>query len=97
MSKIFLSDTQLFQMSLEHLPSFELNTCFIWSCLNILYVTLKNKRTTLQQKNKKGGDNLLSHWASPAVPSASRDFTSVFGMGTGVALWLSSPPNKMVF
>ena len=48
-------------------------------------------------QNKKGGDDLLSHWATPAVPSAPRDFTSVFGMGTGVALWLSSPPNKMVF
>ena len=57
--------------------------------------TVKPKNKT--KKNKKGGDDLLSHWATPAVPSAPRDFTSVFGMGTGVALWLSSPPNKMVF
>ena len=48
------------------------------------------------RKIKKGGDNLLSHWASPAVPSASRDLTSVFGMGTGVTLRLSSPPIKTV-
>ena len=48
-------------------------------------------------ENKKGGDNLLSHSASRAVPSASRGLTSVFGMGTGVTLGLSSPPNKKVF
>ena len=35
-----------------------------------------------------GGD-VLSHRASPAVPSAQRGLTAVFGMGTGVspALW----------
>ena len=32
------------------------------------------------------GDVLLSHQVALAVPLALRDFTSVFGMGTGVAL-----------
>ena len=32
----------------------------------------------------ESGSDLLSHRASPAVPSARKDFTSVFGMGTGV-------------
>ena len=67
----------------------------------LAYATRKHKagfgfRPSSGQKNKKGGDNLLSHWASPAVPSASRDLTSVFGMGTGVTLRLSSPPIKTV-
>ena len=31
------------------------------------------------------GDDLLSHKAALAVPSALEDLTSVFGMGTGVA------------
>jgi len=33
---------------------------------------------------KNPGTVLLSHRVSPAVPSALEDFTSVFGMGTGV-------------
>ena len=82
---------------------------YMWySKHNIRYISIQKKGPTVQDnvsitvyqiqfKNKKGGDDLLSHWATPAVPSAPRDFTSVFGMGTGVALWLSSPPNKMVF
>jgi hypothetical protein len=48
------------------------------------------------------GSVVLSHRASPAVPSAQRGLTAVFGMGTGVspALWppatsvLVSPANK---
>ena len=32
------------------------------------------------------GDDVLSHRVSPAVPSARRGLTTVFGMGTGVAL-----------
>ncbi len=40
------------------------------------------------------GDDLLSHRVAPAVPSALRGLTSVFGMGTGMALSLSSPPVK---
>jgi hypothetical protein len=39
---------------------------------------------------KVGGD-VLSHRASPAVPSALRGLTSVFGMGTGVSLALQPP------
>ncbi len=31
------------------------------------------------------GDVLLSHTVSRAVPSAQKDFTSEFGMGSGVA------------
>ena len=42
---------------------------------------------------KKPGSILLSHRVSPAVPSAQKDFTSVFGMGTGVAP-SASPPGK---
>ncbi len=34
----------------------------------------------------EAGDGLLSHEVSLAVPSALTDLTSVFGMGTGVAL-----------
>jgi len=34
------------------------------------------------------GSVLLSHTVTRAVPSAMRDLTSVFGMGTGVALSL---------
>jgi hypothetical protein len=39
---------------------------------------------------KKPGNDLLSHSAPRAVPSALKSLTSVFGMGTGVAssLWL---------
>ena len=37
------------------------------------------------------GDVLLSQAVTGQVPSALRDFTSVFGMGTGVSLLLCSP------
>ena len=37
------------------------------------------------------GDVLLSRAVTSRVPSALRDFTSVFGMGTGVSLLLFSP------
>jgi hypothetical protein len=37
------------------------------------------------------GDFLLSHRVSPAVPSALRGLTSLFGMGRGVSLSLWSP------
>ena len=37
------------------------------------------------------GDDLLSRGVTTRVPSALRGFTSVFGMGTGVSLSLSSP------
>ena len=40
------------------------------------------------------GDVLLSHAVAHAVPSALRGLTSVFGMGTGVALSLL-PPGKI--
>jgi hypothetical protein len=36
---------------------------------------------------EKSGSVLLSHWATPAVPSAQEDLTTLFGMGRGV-----SPP-----
>ena len=42
------------------------------------------------------GDDLLSHNAAAAVPSALEDFTAVFGMGTGVAPPLGSPGQKMI-
>ena len=34
----------------------------------------------------EAGDDVLSHSVSRAVPSARRGLTTVFGMGTGVAL-----------
>ena len=42
-------------------------------------------------KIKKPGNDLLSHPAAQAVPSARTGLTSVFGMGTGVAPPLKSP------
>ncbi len=38
---------------------------------------------------------LLSHTAARAVPSALKVLTSVFGMGTGVALSLSRPRKNL--
>ena len=35
---------------------------------------------------KRAGDDVLSHPVAQAVPSAQRGLTTVFGMGTGVAL-----------
>jgi hypothetical protein len=42
--------------------------------------------------NNPGGF-LLSHTVARAVPSAPRGLTSVFGMGTGVALSTQPPEN----
>jgi len=39
------------------------------------------------------GNHLRSHTLTRAVPSAQRGLTSVFGMGTGVALAVYSPAN----
>ena len=36
-------------------------------------------------RKEKFGSDLLSHTVTRAVPSALKDFTSVFGMETGVA------------
>ena len=46
---------------------------------------------SFQLVQKKPGNDLLSHLAPQAVPSALKGFTSVFGMGTGVSplLWLA--------
>ena len=43
----------------------------------------------------KSRQYLLSHIVSNAVPSARRGLTSVFGMGTGMALSLN-PPEKFI-
>ena len=45
------------------------------------------KAAYVQWENHRGefGSDLLSHTVARAVPSALKDFTSVFGMGTGVA------------
>jgi hypothetical protein len=48
----------------------------------------KKHREWIDVKQKKPGDDLLSHTVTRAVPSALGSLTSVFGMGTGV----SSPP-----
>ena len=45
----------------------------------------------IRRKIKKPGNDLLSHPAAQAVPSARAGLTSVFGMGTGVAPPLKSP------
>lgn len=39
-----------------------------------------------QGLRSRAGDDVLSHPVSRAVPSARRGLTTVFGMGTGVAL-----------
>lgn len=43
------------------------------------------------RKIKKPGNDLLSHTAARAVPSALGSLTSVFGMETGVSSPLKSP------
>lgn len=60
-------------------------------------VEQKNKKNRLdlatKAAKKNGGIVLLSHKASPAVPSPMKGLTSVFGMGTGISLSLWTPPN----
>ncbi len=43
------------------------------------------------------GDVLLSQGVATQVPSALKDLTSVFGMGTGVTPSPSSPDNEKYF
>jgi hypothetical protein len=51
-----------------------------------------NKKAAFRRlKRINPGLVLLSHTAARAVPSALKGLTSVFGMGTGVALSLSRP------
>jgi hypothetical protein len=45
---------------------------------------------------RRGGNDLLSHAVTHAVPSALRSLTTVFGMGTGVASSLEPPPQGEV-
>ena len=45
----------------------------------------------LRSKKKGAGNDLLSHAASRAVPSALEGLTSEFGMGSGMALPVWSP------
>src|SRR5688572_21546434 len=57
----------------------------------------KRKSARFREGNRalfeeEAGDVVLSHRASPAVPSALRGLTTVFGMGTGVALSLNHQP-----
>ncbi len=54
----------------------------------------KNAAQAAFFEHSSGGD-LLSHELAPAVPSALRGLTAVFGMGTGVtpSLW---PPENLV-
>jgi hypothetical protein len=55
---------------------------------------LRERKTPLPGRTRQGrfvekaGGDVLSHRVSPAVPSALRGLTAVFGMGTGVALAL---------
>ena len=41
------------------------------------------------------GSDLLSHTVAHAVPSAPKDLTSVFGMGTGVTPSILPPENSI--
>ena len=45
----------------------------------------------IMRAKKRAGNNLLSHLASQAVPSALAGLTSEFGMGSGMALPVWSP------
>ena len=58
--------------------------------------TKKNRHSLIKVNGgfkKESGLVLLSHTAARAVPSALKGLTSVFGMGTGVALSLTRPEN----
>ena len=55
----------------------------------------RHQRNANDVLNKKPGLVLLSHTAARAVPSALKGLTSVFGMGTGVALSLTRPENNI--
>ena len=50
--------------------------------------TLRPRDTRSERFEVMAGDVVLSHRVSPAVPSALRGLTTVFGMGTGMALAL---------
>ena len=54
-----------------------------------------SQRRLSRSQEGKAGDVVLSHRVSSAVPSALRGLTTVFGMGTGVALALSSPARRV--
>ena len=47
--------------------------------------------STIELPRNMTGEYLLSHGVATIVPSALKDLTSVFEMGTGVSLSLSSP------
>ena len=51
----------------------------------------------IQKKNLLPGNFLLSQVVTNQVPSALRGLTSVFGMGTGVSLLLSSPDEPSAY
>ena len=51
-------------------------------------------RASHLREYEAAGSYLLSHSVAAAVPSAQRGLTSVFGMGTGVALSLSPPAKQ---
>ncbi len=53
-----------------------------------------DKKAAFRRLEKNPGLVLLSHTAARAVPSALKGLTSVFGMGTGVALSLTRPGNS---
>ena len=52
--------------------------------------------STVELPKNKSGNFLLSRGVTTRVPSALRGLTSVFGMGTGVALSLSSPDENYI-
>ena len=51
-------------------------------------------RTSTTALDTLAGSYLLSHRVTPAVPSACKCLTTVFGMGTGGTTWLSPPAKK---
>ena len=50
--------------------------------------TKKRAASAMRPPENNPGSDLLSHTVTHAVPSAVAGLTSVFGMGTGVALLL---------
>src|SRR5512136_2361785 len=58
---------------------------------NLATVRCHGRPSGRPKDKKKPGNDLLSHSAARAVPSARAGLTSVFGMGTGVSPPLWSP------
>ncbi len=62
--------------------------CTVYCALGTVPAAMKKARLaeTRRAFDRAAGDGLLSHGGSPEVPSTLTGLTTVFGMGTGVAL-----------